>query len=731
MSTPASRPRRRSSGPAGGAPILEAHPNPTPLRLLDDLRRRILPSQAEEDADPLRWRERVLSTILAVALALGALTAAPSLWLAWRDGMYSTVAVDLAALAALVALTFDTRLSFRVRAHALLTIDFLLGVWFLGVVGPVSIVYLMSVPVLAALLLGLRPGFIALGLSTVAVGVAGFFLNADVVLPAHEATPVVKWALIALNFAFVVAVLTISSAVLLGRLARSLSREERAVESLERLARAVEQSHEGILIAEPDGAVVYENRATATVLGVRCPDGAPRRLQELAADADDPEALPAAMRGERDWRGMLRLRRPESEARLVEVEVTPLRDERGRLLHFAASVRDVTREQAMEERLRQGQKLEAIGTLAGGIAHDFNNVLTVITNYGELVRAALPPGSEAERDQREILDAAARAARLTRQLLAFGRRQILQPKRLDLNQSVRGAHEMLARLLPSHVQISLALDPALAPVHADPVQIEQVLVNLALNAADAMPGGGLLTFRTRAGVAAEPGPEGSSSGEPVACLLVSDTGVGMDTHTVARVFEPFFTTKPLGKGTGLGLASVHGIVAQLGGRIRVQSAPGAGTTFEICFPTADGPLEPTSAPSALPAAPPRAAGTVLLVDDDPAIRAVTQRVLERQGFAVRTANHGADALALLEIGNERVDLLISDVMMPGLTGLELAMRVGERWPRLPVILISGYSDVELRKQYEGRHHARLLQKPFSARALVAAIDDVLGTAAGA
>ncbi len=381
------------------------------------------------------------------------------------------------------------------------------------------------------------------------------------------------------------------------------------------------------------------------------------------------------------------------------------------------------KQQQLESQLMQSQKLEAVGRLAGGIAHDFNNMLTVVSNYGEMVQAELEPGSPAARDMDEILHATTHAAHLTRQLLAFSRRQILQPVRLDLNDVIRGAHRMLERVIPSHIEFRHDLDDSISAVHADPGQIEQVLMNLALNASDAMPQGGRLTFRTTSAELDEIGdPDDAKPARARrhVCLIVMDTGVGMDRDTAARIFEPFFTTKS-GKGTGLGLASVHGIITQLGGSIWVYSKPGKGTTFKIYFPEVDGPAEPLAGPVARDTIQ-RGAGTlILLVEDDPATREVTRRLLTRHGYDVTVAGHGAEAIALLARGDMGVRLVISDVMMPEISGLELASQVTDRWPELPVLLMSGYSDAEVYANTDLARRPALIEKPFTSTALLSAV----------
>jgi signal transduction histidine kinase/CheY-like chemotaxis protein len=416
----------------------------------------------------------------------------------------------------------------------------------------------------------------------------------------------------------------------------------------------------------------------------------------------------------------------QTRAAALDTEPDITEDEIDRLARsFDAMFERASRERQLEEQLQQAQRLEAVGRLAGGVAHDFNNVLTVISNYGELLRADAPDGSQTAADLDQVLRATERASRLTRQLLAFSRRQILQPERLDLNAVVQEAHQMLRRLIPTSITIELDLAESLTPITADPVQVEQVLVNLAVNAADAMPLGGHLVFKT---LRSELDHEGGTSGrdaQQYACLVVRDDGHGMDRTTVARIFEPFFTTKESGKGTGLGLATVHGIVTQLGGRIWVYSEVGKGTTFKVYLPLAEesAPAHRRSTPR--PALRTMHAGQILLVEDDEATRGVTARILQDRGFVVRTAHDGAAALLALHSG-PLPDIVVSDLMMPGVDGAELAAHIHRNWPHLPVVLMSGYADVELASA--AVEAEVMLEKPFTARAILDAIAKALSNA---
>jgi PAS domain S-box-containing protein len=387
----------------------------------------------------------------------------------------------------------------------------------------------------------------------------------------------------------------------------------------------------------------------------------------------------------------------------------------------AGMVQDITEIKHLEEMLAQVQRVEALGTLAGGVAHDFNNLLTVINGYTQMLASALPPEDPRAAYVREIRRAGERASELTRQLLAFSRRQILSPRLLDLNEVVQENVGLLRPILGDRVELKLELEPALSPVHADPVQLGQVLINLAANARDAMSAGGRLTIRTATQLIQEfsrAGEERILPGRYVE-LTVSDNGCGMDEDTRRRAFEPFFTTKPVGKGTGLGLASVYGIVRQSGGYITVESRKGEGTTFRILFPAAEGAIASQSAQEAGPVT--RESGRILVVDDEPQLAGIIQLALRQAGYEVRVATSGAAALAQVRQSPPEwlPDLLLTELSLPELDGTELAARLREMTPSLRVLYLSHPDRVE---QYgpEGPG-APVLAKPFTTSALAAAV----------
>jgi PAS domain S-box-containing protein len=373
-----------------------------------------------------------------------------------------------------------------------------------------------------------------------------------------------------------------------------------------------------------------------------------------------------------------------------------------------------------EEQLRQGQKMEAIGRLAGGVAHDFNNILAVILSYSSLALESLVAANPLRADLEQIQRAGQRATDLVRQLLAFSRQQVLQPRWVDTGAVLLGMRKMLHRLVGSDVKISLAIDQPLGTIYADPTQVEQVMMNLVINARDAMPGGGKIEIAA-ANVDLDASSHPGIAAGPYVQITVKDTGIGMDEATISRIFEPFFTTKEEGKGTGLGLSTVLGIVQQTGGQIWVESEPGRGSTFRFCLPRSEQAAGPEQAPRPKPTDL-RGSETILLVEDHDQLRDALHTVLERHGYRVIDAHDGGEAFLICE-NPGKIDLVLSDVVMPRVKGTELAERISVLRPGTPVLLMSGHvQDPALR---EGKMPGAFLQKPVSIHTLLTAIRELL------
>jgi PAS domain S-box-containing protein len=387
-------------------------------------------------------------------------------------------------------------------------------------------------------------------------------------------------------------------------------------------------------------------------------------------------------------------------------------------------VRDISERKRIEEQFRAAQRMESVGRLAGGIAHDFNNLLGAITGYSDLALREVGEDGSLRKDLEEISKAAKRAADLTRQLLAFSRKQVLEPKVLDLNALIRNLEEMLRRLIGEDIELITSLDESLGSIKADPSQIEQVVMNLAVNGRDAMPDGGKLIVETSNTQLDQEYADQHLTAEAgdYVMLAVTDTGMGMDEATRSKIFEPFFTTKPVGKGTGLGLSTVYGIVQQSGGTIWVYSNPAEGTTFKVYFPLASGKPEEAEEPLATDL---QGTETILLVEDEKVLRRLIRRMLASNGYSVLEASHGREAIQILEAHEKPVDLLLTDVVMPQMGGKKLAERLAGLRPEMRILYMSGYTDNAIVHQGVLDEGVAYIQKPFSVSMLVSKVRRVL------
>jgi PAS domain S-box-containing protein len=484
------------------------------------------------------------------------------------------------------------------------------------------------------------------------------------------------------------------------------------------------------VVVDRDGTVRLWNPAAEQMFGWTAQEvvGGPYPL-ESADEGAPPHAIFEDAWDGALWNG-LEVRRRAKDGRVLTLNLwnAVLTGPDGETTGLVGVLADASERKALEEQFLQSQKMEAVGQLAGGVAHDFNNMLTAISGHTELLLADAEQGTEAYDDLVEIRKAAARAASLTRQLLAFSRKQVLQPRMLDLNAVVGETRRMLDRLIGEDVEMVVAFNTAPATVRADRGQLEQVLMNLVVNARDAMPTGGVLRISTDEVVvtadAAERSPGPAQPGSYV-CLSVSDTGTGIPEAVLARVFEPFFTTKEVGKGTGLGLSTVYGIVQQSGGRVTVESRVGGGSTFRVYLPSVHTPPEPGSDDERSPGD--RGSETVLVVEDDPAVRALATRILTSRGYRVLRASDGAGALEMLDSGYA-VDLLLTDVVLPRMSGAELSRVTAGRRSAPAVLFMSGYTDQALASHGILDQGIDLIEKPFSPEQLAQRVRQALDRA---
>jgi PAS domain S-box-containing protein len=498
---------------------------------------------------------------------------------------------------------------------------------------------------------------------------------------------------------------------------------------LSQLAAIIESSDDAIIGRGIDGAITSWNPGAERIYGYTAAEMIGQSVGALVPPelADEIPSLTAKLRRGERIAGHESTRICKDGRRIqVSLTLSAIKDEHGNISGVSAIARDITDRKLLEQQLVQSQKMEAVALLAGGVAHDFNNLLTIIFGYGRLLLMEAPARSDVNEYAEEILYSAERASALTGQLLAFSRRQVVQPRVLDLNEAVQSMHRMLERILGEHIELQTISGEALGRVKADPGQIEQVIANLAVNARDAMPRGGKLTIETanvelneqyvRLHPQVRPGP--------YVMLAVSDTGTGMTPEVKKHIFEPFFTTKEKGKGTGLGLSIIHGIVKQSGGEIWVYSEPGEGSTFKIYLPRVFQEADSwrrvrTGVPM------PRGSETVLVVEDEEPVKRMVRGILSRLGYRVLEAADGQQALQLCGSYSEPIHLMVTDVVMPGMAGPDLARAVKILRPETSIIFMSGYTENSMLQHDLIEPDANFLQKPFAPEEFAERVRQVL------
>ncbi len=519
---------------------------------------------------------------------------------------------------------------------------------------------------------------------------------------------------------------------LIGGIAVDVTQRERLMQEYRRLTTILEQADESIMVTDVDGKIVYVNPAFERTTGYDEGEAIgqnPRFLQSGEHDELFYRILWDTINSGEVWRGVFVNRRKDGSMIREQASVFPVRDGSGNIVNYASVKRDITREHDLELLVLQSQKLEALGKLVGGIAHDFNNILTAVNGYAEMAHNEAEPDSRIRQHVGQVLKAGKRATELTRKLLAFGRRQLIQPKLLDVNDLIEDFQQMAERLIGEDIQLRVHLQEGISPVLADPGQVEQVLMNLIVNARDAIHEGDgqeerLIAIKTsEVELTAEYVSRhyGATPGWHL-CIEVSDTGCGMTGDIKKRLFEPFFTTKKEGQGTGLGLATVYGIVKQNKGSIFVYSEPGEGTTFRIFWPVDRTLSANEETASAAPhdnradVAIVRGEGVVLVVEDEQDVRSIAVDILSEAGYTVLQADSGETALDRLRTYGGNLDLLFTDLVMTGMDGLELGRRVKELYPHLPVLFSSGYSE-EMLMRKGLRPDQSFLPKPYTASEL--------------
>lgn len=709
----------------------------------------------ENPADSPAWREELLRTILFFILGFGFLTALPSIALAIRNDEGVHALVDVVALAAVSYLTFSRRLRYTLRAVGLVVISYGFGTYYLVAAGMTTQIYLLGVAVLAALLLGMRAGLIGLGFSASTLLIGGYLAESGVWPPYLEPDVFTSWLILALNFIFVAGVLTVSAAALLGRLEGSYDKQRAIAVSLEegraslqlaldglatevqnrqlaqdetrRLAMAIEQANDVVLISDAAGAIVYANSAYDDLVERIGPSISVGHLRDLPTGGPEGGAVSIAAAIVRDdsWVGTVAAADAAGRPHILETVITPLLDDAGRTVNRVAVLRDVTVERQMEARLRRSEKLEALGTLATGTAHDFNNIIGSILAVAEFTLDDVRNTPMAPNLQ-SIITACNRARDIVRQMMVFGQQSNLTRRPTSVRRVVEEALPLIRAAAPSSIEVRPILTSD-GVVEADPGEIHQILMNLAANAVHAMVqgGGGVLTIELEE----RPLPSVPSAGSAqrsLLCLTVRDTGRGIEPAVLERIFDPFFTTKQV-EGMGLGLASVHGVVRSLNGDIEVSSIVGEGSTFRVLLPA----VTPASRQRAAVVEDVHAGvGTILLVDDEETILSLMTTYLSGLGYRVLAHGDGLRARDSFDADPRGIDLVVTDLTMPGFSGAQLIRHVHEQRPALPVVLTSGYAQMSDAEALSSLHLSGYLQKPYSLRDLAVLVHATLAREPG-
>ena len=704
-------------------------------RWFDSLEKRFLPSSAWNSDTLTLWRERVLLVTFSISVFLGPFALIPSLILAYVEGRWDVIGLDSFAYGLAVVILLGRRISLNIRAWLACLLFYVLGAGLLFMLGNVGAgyIWLFGSSVMVGALIGLRESFFALMMNVLALLAVALFIafgRPDWLVDPTNALE--RWLVMSLNFMLLDTFVTLTTAMMLGGLQKALSKELEMGRSLrqseERFRAAFHTSPDSIAISGlSDGRYVDINPGFTAMLGHDREAVLGRTFADLNVwvDPEDRQTFVQTLKAKGVVNNMeVRLAAKDGTVKTGLISAS-LFDYHG-VPHVLSVTRDVTALKATERQLQQARKMEAIGILAGGIAHDFNNILQVINGYTQLLTLEK---SEADPDRArlaEIEKAVEHAAQLVRQLLTFSRRAESKTVALDLNKEIISVRKILERTLPKMIDIDLHLGRDLAPVSADPMQIEQALLNLATNAADAMPDGGTLVIETEDVTLSDDYLDthvGARAGEYV-LLSVSDTGRGMAKDVVEHIFEPFFTTKEFGKGTGLGLASVYGIVKSYGGYVSCYSEVGQGTTFKLYLPAAQrqkGAEEKTVEEDL-----PRGGDEmILLVDDEQSIRTFAAAALGRFGYRVVTGASGEEALDIIGRTGEKIALTILDLGMPGMGGHKCLQEIRKNNPSAKVLIASGYSmNGHVRKSLE-TGAAGYIGKPYRINVLLRKVRAIL------
>ena len=685
-----------SGAVSNGTDVMAESSQPIPrfLRLID--------WAAPCEGSPIeRWRHRILGGALLSLTVLLLVPVTTAVVFGLREGAATAVIVDVVAYGLLVALLLGRRLPYTWRVAVVLGLLAAIGAFFTLSFGPVSssLIWLLALPVAASLFLGMRAGLLGLAFSMACAGYVGVGIaRGTEVWALVNDFSIGRWVIICATLLVMGTFLSLATAVLAAGLGNEATARASAESERARLAEAMEQSDVMVMLVLADGQVTYANAAGRAIAAMV-------RFADL-------EPWPDLLRGN-SWHGTLEVSIPDVGPIPLSGTLYPVRQPDGTLVHILATLRDVRRERALEERMRHDQRLAAIGTLAGGIAHDFNNLLLPISGNAEVARTLLPAEHPAHAALVDIEHTADRGRLLVRRILSFSRPEQDVRGPLDLGNLVQETVRLLGATIPSSIRIETSLEPKVV-VEAEPGELQQVLLNLANNAADAMPTGGVLSIIVQRLIVA-PNSEVAHDlpgHAHVACLEVRDSGTGMDAATLARIFEPFFSTKGRLRGSGLGLSMVNGTVRALGGVVHPVSSPGVGTTMRIYLPLSTLRVPtPMDTPVIQPVSADR---LVIVVDDEETVRRAVVRLLERQGWRAIAFPTGAEAIQALDTGAlPRIDAALTDYSMPEMSGAEFARRFRARHPDVPVVLMTGFLEGEATSVADDSVVAAVLPKPFT------------------
>ncbi len=679
------------------------------------------------------WRERILFAICLIASVLGPFALIPSLILAGYERRWDIIVIDLMAYCTAVAILICRHLPLNIRAWAACAILYLFGIALLFMLGPTGAgyIWLFGASVMVGGIIGLKAAIWSLLLNFLALTSVAVYIAAGSpvwALPIENAFE--KWVVMTANFILFNSLVAIAIAIMLGGLERALLREQevsnRLRQSEERFRSLFEHSNDAIWVHNLDGRILEVNHRAVEMLQHDIEQVTNAPISRFYPESECKIFQDAFKRILKKGHARFESNVARSDGSIIAVEISSRITNRDKGI-VQAIIRDTTERNLLQAQLQQAQKMEAIGRLAGGVAHDFNNLLSIIIGNAELLIYGLKKGDPLYGFATDIIQGGQRGASLTRQLLAFSRKQVVQPEVVDLDKLLTGMEKMLHRLIKEDIELKVIKGSLLGHVKVDPGQMEQVIMNLVVNASDAMPKGGKLNIEI-ANVEIDEShfQEGITHKrtDSHVMLRVTDTGIGMDKEIQSQIFDPFFTTKRLGEGTGLGLSTVYGIIKQAGGFIAVESEPGSGTSIKVYLPE----VEKSEAPPAeieKRSGELRGSETILIVEDEDRLRKLALKVLRKYGYNAKEAENSREALRIIKERKGLIHLLLTDVVMPDMSGPELVGKITSVQPEIKVLYMSGYTDDAIVHHGVLEPGVNFIEKPFSTEGLVQKVREVL------